>query len=44
MQIENRVRWRESVINMIGKDINQFIEIGIRYYQLRSKQNVRMSI
>ena len=28
MQIENRVRWRESVINMIGKDINQFIEIG----------------
>ena len=28
MQIENRVRWRESIINMIGKDINQFIEIG----------------
>jgi len=27
-QIENRVRWRESVINMINKDINQFIEIG----------------
>ena len=27
-QIENRVRWRESVINMIGKDVNQFIEIG----------------
>ena len=28
MQIENRVRWRESVINMIGKDVNQFLEIG----------------
>ena len=27
-QIENRVRWRESVINMIEKGINQFIEIG----------------
>ena len=27
-QIENRVRWRESVINMINKDTNQFIEIG----------------
>jgi len=27
-QIENRVRWRESVINMIEKNINQFIEIG----------------
>jgi len=27
-QIENRVRWRESVINMIDKGINQFIEIG----------------
>ena len=27
-QIENRVRWRESVINMINKDVNQFIEIG----------------
>ena len=27
-QIENRVRWRESVINMIKKDINHFIEIG----------------
>ena len=27
-QIENRVRWRESVINMINKDINHFIEIG----------------
>ena len=27
-QIENRVRWRESVINMIKKEINQFIEIG----------------
>ena len=27
-QIENRVRWRESVINMIDKNINQFIEIG----------------
>jgi len=27
-QIENRVRWRESVINMINKGINQFIEIG----------------
>jgi [acyl-carrier-protein] S-malonyltransferase len=27
-QIENRVRWRESVINMINKKVNQFIEIG----------------
>ena len=27
-QIENRVRWRESIINMINKGINQFIEIG----------------
>ncbi|MDC0250519.1 ACP S-malonyltransferase [Candidatus Pelagibacter sp.] len=27
-QIENRVRWRESVINMINSDINHFIEIG----------------
>ncbi len=27
-QIENRVRWRESVINMINKGVNQFIEIG----------------
>ena len=27
-QIENRVRWRESVINMIEKGTNHFIEIG----------------
>ena len=27
-QIENRVRWRESVINMIANDVNHFIEIG----------------
>ena len=27
-QIENRVRWRESIINMIDNDINHFIEIG----------------
>ena len=27
-QIENRVRWRESVLLMINKGINQFIEIG----------------
>tara|TARA_Y100000992_G_scaffold204136_1_gene139433 strand:- start:916 stop:1842 length:927 start_codon:yes stop_codon:yes gene_type:complete len=27
-QIENRVRWRESVINMINKGTDQFIEIG----------------
>ena len=27
-QIENRVRWRESVINMIASDVNHFIEIG----------------
>ena len=27
-QIENRVRWRESIINMINKGVNQFIEIG----------------
>ena len=27
-QIENRVRWRESILNMINENINQFIEIG----------------
>ena len=27
-QIENRVRWRESVINMINSNVNHFIEIG----------------
>ena len=27
-QIESRVRWRESVINMIENDIDHFIEIG----------------
>ena len=27
-QIENRVRWRESVINMIKGGVNHFIEIG----------------
>ena len=27
-QIENRVRWRESVINIINKGVIQFIEIG----------------
>ena len=27
-QIENRVRWRESIINMIGSGVNHFIEIG----------------
>jgi [acyl-carrier-protein] S-malonyltransferase len=27
-QIKNRVRWRESVINMIGENVNHFIEIG----------------
>ena len=27
-QIENRVRWRESVINMINKGVKHFIEIG----------------
>ena len=27
-QIENRVRWRESIINMVNKGVNQFIEIG----------------
>ncbi len=27
-QIESRVRWRESVINMINNGVNQFIEIG----------------
>ncbi len=27
-QIENRVRWRESIINMIKKETNHFIEIG----------------
>ena len=27
-QIENRVRWRESVINMINSGVNHFVEIG----------------
>ena len=27
-QIENRVRWRESVLNMINKGVEHFIEIG----------------
>ena len=27
-QIENRVRWRETVINMINGGVSQFIEIG----------------
>ena len=27
-QIENRVRWRESVVNMINRGVNHFIEIG----------------
>ena len=27
-QIENRVRWRESIINMIDNGVNQFVEIG----------------
>ena len=27
-QIESRVRWRESVLNMINKDVNHFIEMG----------------
>ncbi len=27
-QIEKRVRWRESVLNMINKGVSQFIEIG----------------
>ena len=27
-QIENRVRWRESIINMVNKGVDQFIEIG----------------
>ncbi len=27
-QIENRVRWRESVVKMINNGVNQFIEIG----------------
>ena len=27
-QIENRVRWRESIINMIKNETNHFIEIG----------------
>ena len=27
-QIESRVRWRESVLNMINKGVNNFIEIG----------------
>ncbi len=27
-QIEKKVRWRESIVNMINKGVNQFIEIG----------------
>ena len=27
-QIEKRVRWRESILNIINKGVNQFIEIG----------------
>ncbi len=27
-QIKSRVRWRESVLNMINKDVNHFIEMG----------------
>lgn len=27
-QIENKVRWRESILNMINAGVNQFIEIG----------------
>ena len=27
-QIENRVRWRESIVNMIKNNVNHFIEIG----------------
>ena len=27
-QIESRVRWRESILLMVNKGINQFIEIG----------------
>tara|TARA_B100000989_G_scaffold282825_1_gene248236 strand:- start:19882 stop:20808 length:927 start_codon:yes stop_codon:yes gene_type:complete len=27
-QIESRVRWRESIMNMIDKNVNHFIEIG----------------
>ena len=27
-QIENRVRWRESVINMVNSGVEHFIEIG----------------
>jgi [acyl-carrier-protein] S-malonyltransferase len=27
-QIESRVRWRESILLMVNKGVNQFIEIG----------------
>ena len=27
-QIEKRVRWRESIVNMINKGVEHFIEIG----------------
>ena len=27
-QIESRVRWRETVVNMVNKGVNHFIEIG----------------
>ena len=27
-QIEKKVRWRESIINMINKGVDHFIEIG----------------
>ena len=27
-QIENKVRWRESIINMVNEGVDHFIEIG----------------
>ena len=27
-QIEKRVRWRESIVNMINKGVEHFVEIG----------------
>ena len=39
-QIENRVRWRESVLNMIENNVNHFVEIGPgKFYQVCKRIN-----